>query len=52
MPLDFYAHAVVMGGNMSASQVTLNYSQMSFDVYNKNSPRFSNIQGSIEKASE
>jgi len=50
MPLDFYAHAVVMGGNISASQVTLNCSHMSFDVYN--SHRFSNIQGSIEKASE
>jgi hypothetical protein len=32
MPLDFYAHAVVMGGNISASQVTLNCSHMSFDV--------------------
>jgi len=52
MPLDFYAHAVVMGGNISASQVTLNYSHMSFDGYNQNSPRFSNIQESIEKASE
>jgi hypothetical protein len=52
MPLDFYAHAVVMGGNISGSQVTLNYSHMSFDGYNQNSPRFSNIQGSIEKASE
>jgi hypothetical protein len=52
MPLVFYAHAVVMGGNISASQVTLNCSHMSFDVYNQNSPRFLNIQGSIEKASE
>jgi hypothetical protein len=52
MPLDFYAHAVVMVGNISASQVTLNCSHMSVDVYNQNSPRFSNIQGCIEKASE
>jgi hypothetical protein len=51
MPLVFYAYVVVMGGNISASQVTLN-SHMSFDVYNQNSPRFFNIQGSIEKASE
>jgi hypothetical protein len=52
MPLVFYAHAVVMWGNISASQVTLNCSHMSFDVYNQNSRRFFNIQGSIEKASE
>jgi hypothetical protein len=52
MPLVFYVHAVVMGGTISASQVTLNCSHMSFDVYNQNSPRFFNIQGSIEKASE
>ncbi len=52
MPLVFYPHAMVMGGNISASQVTLNCSHMSFDVYNQNSPRFFNIQGSIEKASE
>jgi len=52
MPLDFHAHAVGMGGNISASQVTLNCSHMSFDVYIPNSPRFCNIQGSIEKASE
>jgi hypothetical protein len=52
MPLDLYAHGVVMEGNISASQVTLNCSDMSFDAYNQNSPRFSNIQGSIEKASE
>jgi len=49
---DTYAPAVGMGGNISASQVTLNCSHMSFDVYNPNSPRFSNIQGSVEKASE
>jgi hypothetical protein len=52
MPLVFYAHAVVVAGNISASQLTLNCSHMSFDVYNQNSPRFFNIQGSIEKASE
>ncbi len=52
MPLVFYAHAVVIGGNISAAQVTLNCSHMSFDVYNQNSPRFFNIQGSIEKAGE
>ncbi len=51
MPLDFFAHAVV-GGNRSGSQVTLNYSHMSVDVDDQNSPRFPNIQGSIEKASE
>ncbi len=38
--------------DQSASQVTLNCSHMSFDVCNQNSPRFFNIQGSIEKASE
>jgi hypothetical protein len=52
MPVYFYAPAMVMGGNISASQVTLNCSHMSFDVYNQNSPRFLNIQGSMEKASE
>jgi hypothetical protein len=52
MPLVFCAHAVLMGSNIRASQVTLNCSHMSFDVYNQNSPRFFNIQGSIEKASE
>jgi hypothetical protein len=52
MPLVFYAYVVVLGGNVSASQVTLNCSHMSFDVYNQNSPRFFNIQGSVEKASE
>jgi hypothetical protein len=51
MPLVFSVHAVVMGGDIS-SQVTLNCRHMSFDVYNQNSPRFFNIQGSIEKASE
>jgi hypothetical protein len=50
MPLVFYAYVVVRGGNISASQATLNCSHMSFDVYNQNSPRFFNIQGSIEKA--
>ncbi len=40
------------GANIWASQVTLNCSHMSFDVYNQNSPRFFNIQGSIQKASE
>jgi hypothetical protein len=52
MPLVFYAHAMVMGGNIVASQVTLNCRHMSFDVYNQSSPRLFNIQGSIEKASE
>jgi hypothetical protein len=52
MPLVFYAYAVVMGANISASRVTLNCSHMSFDVYNQNSPRFFSIQGSIEKVSE
>jgi len=52
VPLVFYAYVVVMVGNISASQVTLNCSHMSFDVYNQNSLRFFNIQGSIEKASE
>jgi hypothetical protein len=52
MPLVSYAYAVVIGGKISASQVTLKCSHMSFDVYNQNSPRFFNIQGSIEKASE
>jgi hypothetical protein len=33
-----------MGGNIPASQVTLNCSHKSFDVYNQNSPRFINIQ--------
>jgi hypothetical protein len=50
MPLVFYAYVVVKGGNISASQVTLNCSHMSFDADNQNSPRFFNIQGSIEKA--
>jgi hypothetical protein len=52
MPLVFYADVEVRGGNILASQVTLNCRHMSFDVYNQNSPRFFNIQGSIEKASE
>jgi len=34
--IDFYAHVVVMGGNISGSQVTLNYSHMYFDGYNQN----------------
>jgi hypothetical protein len=50
MPLVFYAYVEVTGGNISASHVTLNCRHMSFDVYNQNSPRFFNIQGSIEKA--